>query len=433
MRPIPRPSVRAALIGVLLTGSLVATSAALLPSAVAADGSDKSASAKKSKRTPFAFKSATYGSRVRGGELPASSGTTSYQAVGCTNAVGADKTNVVASVEIPGLGTAKNVSTRNWTERRNGVHSSYATHDIAKIVLAESSFGELAIKGLSSYSRAYHDGSKFHAQTKTEVASLTFTPTDGAPQVLALPTPGTPVIIPGAVEIRLGSELRRADANGAKARADVLEVTLIPTATRVRVAHTAAKLNRGVKRGLFSGFSAATRVSALDNLIKSGPQPHTRMPCQGTEGKEKGKDIASVDLSPLAQVGAASTRQLGAQRSGKANGYELARVASINLGDGALVITGIQGKANVVRTRGGVTSDTKGTKFATATANGTEYAFPDLDGVSIPGLVKIDTGVTKKLKNGIEVIAVRLTLLDGTGAVIDLGHARLQISDSGLK
>jgi hypothetical protein len=415
------------------TLALLGTTLLAVPPASSSDGFDRSVFAKKGDRTPFAYKSATYGSRVRGGDIPASSGTTSYQAIGCTNAVGVDKTNVVASVEIPGLGTAKDVSTRNWTERSNGVHSSYATHDIAKIVLSESSFGELAIKGLSSFSRAYHDTTGFHATTRTEVASLTYTPTNGSPQVLAIPTPGSPVIVPGVVEIRVGSEKTRVDSNGAKARADVLDVTLLPTDTRVRVAHTGAKLNRGVKRGLFAGFSAATQVRALNDLVRSGPQPHTRMPCQGTMGKEKGKDLASVDLSPLLQVGAASTRQMGQQRPGKANGYEVARVASVDLGDGALVITGIQGRANVVRTRDGVTFDTDGTRFLSATANGTEYSFPDLDGLTIPGLVTIETGVTQKYKSGIEVVAVRLTLLDGSGAVVELGHAKLLIAGSGLK
>lgn len=425
---------RSSLAAAAATLALVGTTLAAAPPAAYSGGFDPSVvTAKKSDRTPFAFKSATYGSRVRGGQIPASSGTTSYQAIGCTNAVGVDKTNVVASVQIPGLGVAKGVSTRNWTERSNGVHSSYATHDIAKIVLSEDSFGELALKGLSSFSRAYHDATGFHATTKTQLASLTYTPTNGSPQELPIPTPGSPIVIPGVVEIRAGSEQTRVDGNGAKARADVLDVTLIPTATRVRVAHTGAKLNRGVKRGLFAGFSAATQVRALNDLVQSGPQPHTRMPCQGTMGKERGKDVASVDLSPLLQVGAASTRQMGQQRPGKANGFELARVASIDLGNGQLVITGIQGKASVVRTRDGVTFDTDGTKFLTATANGTEYSFPELDGLTIPGLVQIETGVVNEFKSGVEVIAVRLTLLDGSGAVVDLGHAKLLIAGSGLK
>ena len=412
--------------------ALVGASGVVAPSAHA--GFDRSVyTAKKSDRTAFAYKSATYGSRVKGGAIPASSGTTSYQAIGCTNAAGVDKTNVVASVEIPGLGTAKGVSTRNWTERRNGVYSSYSSHDIAKIVIGESSFGELAIKGLSSFSRAYHDASGFHAQTKTEVASLIFTPSGGSPQVLAIPTPGSPIVIPGLLEIGIGSEKRKVSGSMAKARADVLDVKLVPTNTQVRVAHTGAKLARGVKRGLFAGFAAATQVTALSDLVKSGPRPQIRMQCQGTLGKEQGTDVAAVDLSPLAVVGAASTRQLGKQRPGKAQGYEIARVASIDLGDGALVITGIQGRANVTRTRDGVTADTDGTKFLTATVNGTEYSFPELDGLSIPGLVEIETGVVEEFKSGIEVTAVRLTLLDGSGAVIDLGHAKLLIAGTGLK
>lgn len=428
----PRTPWRAALIGALMTGSLVATSAALVPSA-GADGFDSSVHAKKSDRTPFAYRAVTYGSRVRGGDIPASSGTTSYQAIGCTNVAGVEKTNGVTSADLPDLGEAQGVATRAWTERSNGVHSSYSTHEIDKIVLHEDQFGELAIKGLYSMSRAYHDAQGFHASTETAIQSLVYTPTNGAPQVLDAPKPNQPVIIPGLLEIRTGIEKTVADANHAKAKADVLEIKLVPTNTKVRIAHTAAQIARGVKRGLFAGLSAATQVTALNNLVRSGPQPLTRMPCQGTQGKVKGKDVAAVDLLPLIKVGAASTSQMGQQRPGKAQGYEEARVAQIDLGGGQLVITGIRGRANVERTSEGVTFDSKGTSIVSATVNGTEYSFPDLDGVSIPGLVQIDTNVVTEMDSGLDVVAVRLTLLDGSGAVIDLGHARLLIAGSGLK
>ena len=142
--------------------------------------------------------------------------------------------------------------------------------------------------------------------------------------MLAIPTPGSPIVIPGLVEIAIGSEKRKVDGSMAKARADVLNVKLVPTGTQVRVAHTGAKLTSGVKRGLFAGFAAATQVTALSDLVKSGPQPQIRMPCQGTHGKVKGKDVAAVDLAPLAVVGAASTRQLGRSTDNKASGYEQA-------------------------------------------------------------------------------------------------------------
>ena len=124
---------------------------------------------------------------------------------------------------------------------------------------------------------------------------------------------------------------------------------------------------------------------------------------------------------------------MGQQRPGSAWGFEEARIAKVDLGGGQLVITGIQARANVERTREGVRFDSKGTKFLTATVNGTEHSFNELDGLSIPGLVEIETGVVTEMDSGLDVVAVRLTLLDGSGAVIDLGHARLLIAGAGLK
>ena len=77
------------------------------PPATSSDGFDRSVFAKKSDRTPFAYRAVTYGSRVRGGALPASSGTTSYQAIGCTNVTAVNKTNAVASVKLPASASAR--------------------------------------------------------------------------------------------------------------------------------------------------------------------------------------------------------------------------------------------------------------------------------------------------------------------------------------
>ena len=277
---------RRSLVAGAATFALLSTSLLAAPPATSSDGFDPSVFAKKSDRTPFAYKSATYGSRVRGGEIPASSGTTSYQAIGCTNVAGVDKTNVVASVEIPGLGVAKGVSTRNWTERSNGVHSSYATHDITKIVLSESELRrardqgpELVLPGLPRRVRVPRDHQDrggepdLHPDRRCAAGAC-----DPDAWFAGRSFPGS---------WRSGSAARRRGwtATAPRPVADVLDVTLLPTDTLVRVAHTGAKLNRGVKRGLFAGFSAATQVRALDDLVQSGPQPHTRMPCQGTYGQ----------------------------------------------------------------------------------------------------------------------------------------------------
>jgi hypothetical protein len=40
--------------------------------------------------------------------------------------------------------------------------------------------------------------------------------------------------------------------------------------------------------------------------------------------------------------------------------------------------------------------------------------------------------VVTKTKGGIDVVGVRITLLDGSGAVIDLAHAELKIAGADL-
>ena len=45
-------------------------------------------------------------------------------------------------------------------------------------------------------------------------------------------------------------------------------------------------------------------------------------------------------------------------------------------------------------------------------------------------MLKIETGLRKKIKDGIRMIGLRITLLDGTGAVLDFATSKLSISES---
>ena len=47
-------------------------------------------------------------------------------------------------------------------------------------------------------------------------------------------------------------------------------------------------------------------------------------------------------------------------------------------------------------------------------------------------MAKLERSIVARTKVGIAVVALRITLLDGTGAVIDLGTAKLSIKRSGL-
>ena len=61
--------------------------------------------------------------------------------------------------------------------------------------------------------------------------------------------------------------------------------------------------------------------------------------------------------------------------------------------------------------------------------DGEEHAIPDPgQAINVPGVAKLEFFRTVRSKRGLQVAALRVSLLDGTGAVIDLGQARTYIA-----
>jgi hypothetical protein len=416
-----------------IAAAALATTAALLmptaPSTAAPTGD-------RADKTPttFAFRGSGFGTRVQGGQLPAGSDTTAYQSIGCTNLAGLDSENHEANADLGGL-TAAGVRSHVWTEQKNGVTSSYSQHSVAKITLGSQDAGILEINAIKSEARAFHDSHGYHSQTKAHIASIIYTPDGGDPQGLDIPTPDQPLVVPGLARISIGSHVRKHSGLGAKAAANAIDILVIPTQTRIRIAHSSAQIAGGVTYGLFRGYAAATRVRAVDDKVSSGPTPLMLMPCQGTHGKTQEKGAARVSLADDALgARAVHTEQWSTGNRDSAEIREESSIARINLGGGQLVIKGIVGRAHVSLTRGSrIKSDAKGTHILEILVNGDERHFPKTGVIEIPGLVRIQDSIVKRTKTGIEVTALRLTLLDGTGAKVDLGVARASIRRSGLK
>jgi hypothetical protein len=425
--PSRRRSRRRCAAAVATTALALVASAGTAPAALAAKPHHHAP-----KATPYAFRAVSYGTRVHGGELPASSGTTSYQAIACTNRLGTGKDNQVASVQLPGLGTLDGVYATTGTTGSGDNVSTYATHEIASLGIEVPDLLGLKVKAISASSVASHDASGYHATTDVHVARIVLTLAGQDAVDLPLPKPNAPVVVPGLLSISIGKEKRVATPAGAIAKADGLVIQILPTNTRIQVAHTATKLNTGVKRGLFFGKADATQVRALGGLVRSGPQPLQVLPCQGTGGTVRSKSLASVSVPGVLEVTAAGTNVMGDQSKKKASGFTQASVAHADVLNGTLVLDAIKARAHVSRTKQRVKRDIEGTTIGAVTVNGQPMSLAALDGFEIPGVPRVDTNVVTKKKSGIEVVGVRITLLDGSGAVIDLAHAALDIAGSGL-
>ncbi|MEJ7630659.1 MAG: choice-of-anchor P family protein [Nocardioidaceae bacterium] len=373
-----------------------------------------------------------YGTRVRGGDIPASSDRTAFDAIGCTNRAGLDKSNFVAAVDLGSLGKASTVTTRVWTTKRNGTVSSYARNRIAGVRLLGAGPAVVRIKGIESLSRAFHNGTGFHAQTSTRIASITLDP-DGSGSLPALnvpgPTQGNPIEVAG-LRISVGSKTEKSSASGALAKRDALKIQLIGTRTEVVLAHSQAKIHAGVVSALFRGNAYGAKATALDKTLRLGKTPYVLMPCQGTNGKVIRNDTARVTPGNLVLTGL-SARERAAQSVSRADAFTEGRVAKVLLGHG-LVVRAIVGRANAHFVRGqGITTNIKGSTFGSVTLNGTARGFGPDDVIRIAGVARLERNIVKRTPTSIEVTALQVKLL-GTTVVVNLGHAKVGITKSGL-
>ncbi|GAW51642.1 MULTISPECIES: choice-of-anchor P family protein [unclassified Nocardioides] len=412
-------------LALVAVGTLSGTLLAAGPSTGAA--ADQRAAAKPH-YVDFALKASGYGSATTGGQVPTDSGQTAFMAVGCATKVGIDKENHEAESTAPGLGKATDVKTELWTREVNGVVSTYAQNTTNKLVIAQSGAGSIQIKAITAWAHSFHDQKGFHAETRTDVGSIQFVPPGGgAPQQMDIPTPGNPLEIPGLATITVGRSKKHVDADGAQAQANALIITKTASGTKSKVGQAKAQVLNGVTHGTFHGYSAGSSSLSANGNVSNGRTPLSLMPCQSTDGQVTTKKIQHSDLGGGVIASDLQSQQFAEDRANKSVAWERGSVSHLTFGGDQLDVDGVIGKAKAIRQGGKVTKTIKGSTVGTITSDGEEQQFPDTDMFTIPGVAKLERFITERTRNGISVIALRITLLDGSGSVIDLGQAKIAI------
>lgn len=380
--------------------------------------------------TPYALRSYGFATSVKGGDLPVTAAPLASQALACTNVAGRSNENHLAEINLPGLGTVSGARTDVWTTHDGDDVSSWSRHTLGGVTLSDSPLGTLKVGAITATAHAFHDATGFHAETDTKLASLSFKPPAGPAMELPIPAPSQPVVIPGVAKVSLATSwTKQHNDRGARAIANGLKIELIPTGTVVRVAHARAEIFPGVKRGIFHGLSTGITGNLLGGTITLGKLPLSKMPCQGTDGKVLTKKLLGGHAQDQLTASGVYNQQMTKQGPKKSWGYERSVVGSLDLG-GALKIDGIVGQVNVSRSGSKLVTNTKGSRLGSITVNGERQDFPEMQPIEIPGIAKIEPNVVTKFKNGIQVVALRITLLDGTGGTVDLGTAKLRIGKS---
>ncbi|MFC6287294.1 choice-of-anchor P family protein [Nocardioides sp. GCM10027113] len=414
----------------LASGLMVAALAATLT--VPATTTTAAAKSKDRKPTSFAFKGSAYGTKLSGGEVPADSDTSAFVGMGCTNDAGIRKGNNVTAATLPDTGSAEQVVSKLRTTQRKGVTSNVATASVERLVLGAEP-GKIELKAITSKAKAFHGADGFDSTVTTTIGSVALIPAAGDPQQLEVPTPGQPLEIPGVATITVGAGTTPKSADGAKAFADGVKIELA-SGTTVRVAHTRATIERGVESGLLSGTAYAANSKALDGNLQMGRNPLVLMPCAGTDGQERVKSLAYVNLGDRVTLRNLTSREKGTQFARRATGFELGKVGIIELNDAEVIIRDVLGKVKVSRQGRKLTRDIT-TEVGSVVVNGEEREFPAEENVlEIPGVAKLERAIVRETKYGAEVIALRITLLDQLGAqkaVLNIGSADLAIRPAG--
>lgn len=424
---IPRTISAGIAVALMATGTTLASTPGVAAGAAAAATTTP---------TAFAMSASGYGTKVRGGDIPANSDRTAFQSIGCTNLAGKSLNNYEAEVNLNPL-TASAVRTDVKTTKQDGVVESYARSRIAEVRLGSGSAQTIRIKGIESVSRAFHNSTGFHAKTNSKIAAIT-TDLDGSgplPEVNfpLRPTQGAPIDVLGLLRISLGESSTKQDGSSARASAYAIRIEVLLTETDVTLAHSQAQIHDGIVSGVFRGNAFGSRVNLADGTVTSKFTPFIKMPCQGTDGKIRHQDVAELNPNGLALRGL-SAAQKSDQFANSAYGWEKGRVAKLRIGDpqDGIIVEGIQGQANVKFVRGeGITTNINGTHILDVRGVG-GLEFGNDDEIRVPGVALLERNVVKRSPTGISVTALRVTLLDGSTAEINLGHAQVGFRTTNL-
>lgn len=398
---------------------MAAAGLVLAPQAGAAAQAPTTAQAPAGTRvTDFGMEGSAYGTRARGGAVPANSGRTAWAYLGCTRLAGLDRLNNLAGVNLDGL-QVDGIDSSARTYRRNGALHSKAVNEIVSAQL-----GTLQINGIRAVSDTWHNASGFHSTATATIADITV---GGVPMNLDNVSNGDVVDIPGLATLTFFNERSAAGPHSARSTVRTLKIEITATGTSVLLGNTFAKIRDGFATGILGGQGRSVDGSALDDAATTGKAAVQPLPCQGTDGEWITNLSAGVTVPDLVHIGAATASARGNQRD-RTHGYAQTRgrVARVTLGpDNDLVIKGVVGAANVTKRGDELVKSAKGTHVLSITFQGDEMALPTPgDPTKIPGLAIITTPRVDKTKTSITVVALRVELLPGTNTILNLGRAR---------
>lgn len=364
-----------------------------------------------------------FGTRVKNNAV-AESGRTAYATM-CTldfsdksrNYIAASEDGLRDNIDVAG------VHSINRTTKPGGNKTVTSKSTIASGDLFD---GAVKFEGLVSVAKVTRTPNGYKPSHRVYLASLSV---DGNKVPLDENVPPTKIEVPGVGTLFLAKQTSKITGTGARAATQALRLDA-NDGTSARIGVSSARLS-GQSLGIFRGAAWGSDVNVA-NLVgsqRTGLQP---LGCDGTKGKTKTNNTAEVGVPGVVAIDVTeSTAQTSKRGKDGARAVTTNRVAGVSLGDGQITVEVIKASALVQRKTNGKVIKEPFSRILGFKINGETQTLPvDGESLEIPGLATIETNVVEDSPRGLQITALRVTLLDASGnpVVVNLGNASAYVS-----
>lgn len=449
-----KSAVTTSMFATLATGIAAAVAAASL---VAAPASGQAADGRQ--LSNYGYKGTAVGVKLYVNNVQALSTKDAVAPLRCTRMTGRNvhETSTVSAPDNPLIhlssSTSDTVSYRD--AGRLGVRATNVLGDITiGDATQEIPTPVVVLKGLSTMADAFHDADGYgHEETinyeefsivlpadqevPPELQGLLDAIQEGVGQVITvLDQAPTPIEIPGLGTIALGR--LKGVSNAHHAESDVAALEFVITASgenqKLQLGHTRARTGGPTPGGVFRSTSMPMDITTLDgNVHLGGVRPRT-IPCEGTRGATRRRQLASASAvvpsgAVIGVTGVDYVFKGDQHRRGTADGFDANHIDEASMLGGLLLITDIDARATVETTSpSGKVAKKYSTSIGSITYMGEELKVPKPGGVTqLPnGEGYIERQIIDANKWGGRVTGVRVSLLEDN-VVVDFGIAAAQI------